>query len=303
MAFLAAANQLGPLIGHDGLLPADLICGRLTDAFRLASARLSRTAERFLVGLSRWRAARRGVDRRGALAARGARLRQCAGDARAVGALHVDRECRAALVLATAGKSSCSRPASSRVFLCPLLDGRPFPRRAPPVVVIWLYRWLIFRIMLGAGLIKLRGDACWRDLTCLYYHYETQPIPNPLSWWLHFRPHWFHQAGHVLESLRRAGRAVVRLRARARCVTSPGCLLVSFPGHPDLQRQSLVPELADDRAVPGVFRRHVLGAVAASLAGAARALAPRPHAQPSQRAGLRRRGAGRSSSRCSASSR
>ena len=81
------------------------------------------------------------------------------------------------------------------IFLCPLLDPRPFPRRAPPVVVFWLYRWLIFRIMLGAGLIKLRGDPCWRDLTCLYFHYETQPIPNPLSWWLHFRPHWFHQFG------------------------------------------------------------------------------------------------------------
>src|SRR5262249_4525712 len=77
------------------------------------------------------------------------------------------------------------------IFLCPLLDPRPFPRRAPPVPVLWLYRWLIFRIMLGAGLIKMRGDPCWRDLTCLYYHYETQPIPNPLSRTLHFMPHWF----------------------------------------------------------------------------------------------------------------
>lgn len=89
------------------------------------------------------------------------------------------------------------------IFLCPLLDGRPFPRRAPPVLVLWVYRWLIFRIMIGAGLIKLRGDSCWRDLTCLYYHYETQPIPNPISWWLHFRPHWFHQFGclwnHIVE--------------------------------------------------------------------------------------------------------
>ena len=47
--------------------------------------------------------------------------------------------------------------------------------------------------MIGAGLIKLRGDPCWRDLTCLYYHYETQPIPNPISRYLHFAPHWFHQ--------------------------------------------------------------------------------------------------------------
>ncbi len=76
------------------------------------------------------------------------------------------------------------------IFLCPLLDGRPFPKTPPPVLVIWLFRWLGFRIMVGAGLIKLRGDPCWRNLTCLYYHYETQPIPNPISRYLNFSPHW-----------------------------------------------------------------------------------------------------------------
>src|SRR6266513_1569098 len=74
-----------------------------------------------------------------------------------------------------------------------LLDGRPFPKSRPPILVIWLFRWLGFRIMFGAGLIKLRGDPCWRDLTCLYYHYETQPIPNPISRYLHFAPLWFHK--------------------------------------------------------------------------------------------------------------
>ena len=76
------------------------------------------------------------------------------------------------------------------IFLCPLLDARPFPKCRPPILVIWLFRWLGFRIMIGAGLIKLRGDPCWRDLTCLYYHYETQPIPSPISRYLHFSPHW-----------------------------------------------------------------------------------------------------------------
>jgi len=79
------------------------------------------------------------------------------------------------------------------IFLCPLIDGRPFPRCRPPILVIWLFRWLGFRIMVGAGLIKMRGDPCWRDLTCLYYHYETQPIPNPVSRYLHFAPFWFHK--------------------------------------------------------------------------------------------------------------
>jgi lipase maturation factor len=80
------------------------------------------------------------------------------------------------------------------IFLCPVLNGRPFPVSVPPPApVIWLLRWVLFRVMLGAGLIKLRGDPCWRDLTCMLYHYETQPLPNPLSWYLHQLPPEFHQ--------------------------------------------------------------------------------------------------------------
>ncbi len=65
----------------------------------------------------------------------------------------------------------------------------------PPVVVLWLERWLLFRVMFGAGLIKLRGDPCWRDLSCLNYHYETQPMPNPLSWFFHWAPQWTKTGG------------------------------------------------------------------------------------------------------------
>src|SRR5579864_5992010 len=65
----------------------------------------------------------------------------------------------------------------------------------PQTIVIWLFRWLLFRVMFGAGLIKLRGDPCWRDLTCLDYHYETQPMPNPLSWFFHWGPEWTHRGG------------------------------------------------------------------------------------------------------------
>src|SRR3954466_1577562 len=56
---------------------------------------------------------------------------------------------------------------------------------AVPAPLVWLFRWLLFRLEFGAGLIKMRGDRCWRDLTCLYYHQETQPMPNPLSWSFH----------------------------------------------------------------------------------------------------------------------
>lgn len=86
-------------------------------------------------------------------------------------------------------------------FLCPLLDLRPFPARPPPTPIIWLFRWLCVRIMWGAGLIKLRGDECWSNLTCLDYHYETQPIPGPLSRYFHFAPSWTHRAGVLFNHL------------------------------------------------------------------------------------------------------
>lgn len=65
---------------------------------------------------------------------------------------------------------------------------------APPVVVLFLLRWILFRVEFGAGLIKMRGDACWRKLTCLYYHHETQPMPGPLSWFFHHLPKPVHRA-------------------------------------------------------------------------------------------------------------
>jgi lipase maturation factor len=75
------------------------------------------------------------------------------------------------------------------MFLPPPLNLRPFPERTPPSpIVIVLLRWMLFRVMFGAGLIKIRGDPCWRNLTCLDYHFETQPVPNPLSWYFHHLP-------------------------------------------------------------------------------------------------------------------
>jgi lipase maturation factor len=64
---------------------------------------------------------------------------------------------------------------------------------APPVLTMWLARLLLFRLEFGAGLIKLRGDSCWRDLTCLFYHHETQPMPGPLSWFFHHIPKPLHR--------------------------------------------------------------------------------------------------------------
>nr|HEX4312745.1 lipase maturation factor family protein [Kofleriaceae bacterium] len=88
-------------------------------------------------------------------------------------------------------------------FLAHPWDPRPLAARAPPATAVVLLRWLAIRIMLGAGLIKLRGDHCWTELTCLDSHFETQPIPSPLSAGFHHMPHWVHAAGvvanHVVE--------------------------------------------------------------------------------------------------------
>jgi hypothetical protein len=88
------------------------------------------------------------------------------------------------------------------IFLCPLLDPRPFPTRPPPVGIIWLFRVLVFKIMLGSALIKWRSDnqtdsPVWQNLTALYYHFETQPIPNPFSRYFHFLPHAVLQFGVI----------------------------------------------------------------------------------------------------------
>jgi hypothetical protein len=74
---------------------------------------------------------------------------------------------------------------------------------APPWTVLALLWWLVFRLELGAGLIKWRGDPAWRDLTALYYHHETQPMPGPASRLFHLLPKPLHRvevaANHVAQ--------------------------------------------------------------------------------------------------------
>jgi len=72
---------------------------------------------------------------------------------------------------------------------------------APSLLLNWIYRWTLFRLMFGAGLIKLRGDECWRNLTCLDYFYETQPMPNALSWYFHWLPRPVLHGGVVFNHL------------------------------------------------------------------------------------------------------
>ena len=65
-------------------------------------------------------------------------------------------------------------------------------------VRIWLFRWLLFRLMFFSGMVKLlSGDPNWRNLTALHYHYETQPLPTPPAWYMHQLPMTFQKASTV----------------------------------------------------------------------------------------------------------
>jgi len=59
-------------------------------------------------------------------------------------------------------------------------------------IVVWLFRWLLFRLMFLSGVVKLAsGDKTWRDLSALSYHYWTQPLPNRIAWYMAQAPAWF----------------------------------------------------------------------------------------------------------------
>lgn len=80
------------------------------------------------------------------------------------------------------------------LFMVPLLSLNPLSEFEVPRIVAWMLRWFLFRIMMGAGLIKLKsGDKKWKDFTAMNYFYETQPIPNPLTRYFHFMPTLWHK--------------------------------------------------------------------------------------------------------------
>jgi len=200
VAFLAAAKQILPLIGSHGLLPVNTFLERVQSALGSASAGFIRVPSLF------WFAHSDAVLQLAAWAGFALSCVVAAGYANAIvmavlwalymSVVHVGQDW-----YGYGWEIQLLETGFLAIFLCPLLDGRPFPKREPPRVMIWLFRWLIFRIMLGAALIKLRGDTVWRDLTALNYHFETQPIPNPLSGWFHFLPRWMLEAGVLFNYL------------------------------------------------------------------------------------------------------
>ena len=81
------------------------------------------------------------------------------------------------------------------VFFAPLQPWPGLAREAPPSrTMLWLLRWLLFRLMFASGVIKLAShDPAWRGLTALTFHYETQPLPTWIGWYAHQLPVWFQK--------------------------------------------------------------------------------------------------------------
>ena len=86
------------------------------------------------------------------------------------------------------------------VFIAPpVLRERRDAAVDPPVVARWLMVWLVIRLMVGSGAVKLSsGDPTWRNLTAMTFHYETQPIPTPIAWYAHRLPLMVHQASTAI---------------------------------------------------------------------------------------------------------
>ncbi len=68
-------------------------------------------------------------------------------------------------------------------------------RRQAALGLAWL---LIAKLMFLSGWVKLAWAGSsqpewWPDLTALTYHYQTQPLPNVIAWFMHQMPIWFHK--------------------------------------------------------------------------------------------------------------
>ena len=99
------------------------------------------------------------------------------------------------LSLATVGQTFMSFQWDSLLlevgFLCilssPVFGTHVHPKKS--AVFHWCYRFLAFKLMFSAGVVKLQALCpTWEKLTALEYHFATQCIPNPFAWFAHQLP-------------------------------------------------------------------------------------------------------------------
>ena len=193
LAFWSLSGQIVGLTGHDGILPADSY---------LAGARALPGLERFwLLPTLAW------------VSASDAWLRALCFGGMALASLLV-AGILPSVVLPLLWLTYLSLSVVCREFLSFQWDAllleigvlaiflAPFTGRArlrdladPPRLAVRLLLWLLFRLIVGSGAVKLMsGDLTWHGLTALAFHFETQPIPTPLAWYAHHLPPWLLKA-------------------------------------------------------------------------------------------------------------
>jgi len=92
------------------------------------------------------------------------------------------------LLVETALLAAFLAPASLRPLPAVRLPHRPG--------ALFLLRWLLFRLMLLSGLVKLTShDVAWAGLRALGYHFWTQPLPTPLAYLAQRLPQGVLRAG------------------------------------------------------------------------------------------------------------
>ncbi len=67
--------------------------------------------------------------------------------------------------------------------------------------------------MFESGAVKLLShDLSWRNLTALAVHYETQPLPTPIAWYMFQLPLWFQKVSTFFVFIVELGTAVPDVR-------------------------------------------------------------------------------------------
>lgn len=151
------------------------------------------------------------------------------------------------------------------IWVAPL-SLRPRGRSAAPPsrLAMWALRLLTFKLMWCSGVVKLTsGDTAWRDLTAMSYHYLTQPIPNPLSWFVYQQPLWLSKGSVVVMfAIELVVPFLIFFGRRARIVAFVGLVLLQVMigatgnyGFFNLLSFALCVTLLDDNALPRLISK------------------------------------------------
>lgn len=107
------------------------------------------------------------------------------------------------------------------------IEARFLPEPAPIARVALAF--LVCRLHFASGLVKLLGgDPHWADLSALDFHFETQPLPGPLSPLAHALPASLHAAMVLATYLLEIVLPLAALARRGRALVAAGFVLLQL---------------------------------------------------------------------------